>query len=231
MTLTLYILLFHEIRIARFGVYKSNIFVCRTLEQTIPNCGNILRKHVILEIIILGGRCAFFVTNSELSESLSGCSLDSTLPPEENLDHLPCKRDEYIIYSPMSLFNTCLEFGCYSSDRLKRHAAHDRKLVPYDEKLDANHCIYFPGSSKQPISDNAIFPICFWSSAQNCDTLLLRQCMIMIMTGDYRETARVLTHFYSYLYWEKPQEERVYKRIVRDRLHYTDTIFCAAGSW
>ncbi|KAJ1409774.1 hypothetical protein B484DRAFT_403114 [Ochromonadaceae sp. CCMP2298] len=36
-------------------------------------------------------------------------------------------------------------------------------------------------------------------------------------------------HFYTYLYWEDYHTEQIYKRIVRDRLHYHDDIFCAAG--
>lgn len=47
--------------------------------------------------------------------------------------------------------------------------------------------------------------------------------------GDYRDTHRLLTHYYSYLFLANPREERIYKRLVRDRLHYRDDIFCGAG--
>lgn len=47
--------------------------------------------------------------------------------------------------------------------------------------------------------------------------------------GDYRNEYRLLTHFYSYLYFADEHTEHVYMRIVRDRLHYHDDIFCAAG--
>ena len=47
--------------------------------------------------------------------------------------------------------------------------------------------------------------------------------------GDYRNEYRILTHFYTYLFWEDHHMEHVYKRIVRDRLHYHDDIFCSAG--
>lgn len=47
--------------------------------------------------------------------------------------------------------------------------------------------------------------------------------------GDYRESHRILTHYYTYLYWEDPQIAKYYKRIVRDRLHYHDIIFCYSG--
>jgi len=47
--------------------------------------------------------------------------------------------------------------------------------------------------------------------------------------GDYSTSTRILTHFYTYLYWHNHHLEHVYKRLVRDRLHYHDEIFCAAG--
>ena len=47
--------------------------------------------------------------------------------------------------------------------------------------------------------------------------------------GDYRDEYRILTHFYTYIYFADPHVDRIYKRIVRDRLHYHDDIFCAAG--
>ena len=47
--------------------------------------------------------------------------------------------------------------------------------------------------------------------------------------GDYRNTHRILTHFYSYIYFAEHKREHFYKRFVRDRLHYHDEIFCAAS--
>jgi hypothetical protein len=47
--------------------------------------------------------------------------------------------------------------------------------------------------------------------------------------GDYRRQYRMLTHFYTYLYFDQERREHFYKRFVRDRLHYVDEIFCAAG--
>lgn len=52
---------------------------------------------------------------------------------------------------------------------------------------------------------------------------------VIFFPGDYRNMYRVLTHFYTYLYWENVQTARMYRRIVRDRLRYDDNIFCAAG--
>ena len=51
---------------------------------------------------------------------------------------------------------------------------------------------------------------------------------VIYFYGRY-DTHRMLTHFYTYLYWEDPHIEQIYKRIVRDRLHYHDDIFCGAG--
>lgn len=47
--------------------------------------------------------------------------------------------------------------------------------------------------------------------------------------GDYREEYRMLTHFYTYVHFLDEHVEHIYFRIVRDRLHYHDAIFCAAG--
>lgn len=47
--------------------------------------------------------------------------------------------------------------------------------------------------------------------------------------GDYRNYFRLLTHFYTYLFWADMHQAKIYKRIVRDRLHYHDNIFCLAG--
>jgi hypothetical protein len=77
------------------------------------------------------------------------------------------------------------------ASRYNLMVAHGRKLFPYNEALDNETAIFFP--------------------------------------GDYRNTHRILTHFYTYLYWADYHTEQIYKRIVRDRLHYHDDIFCSAG--
>jgi hypothetical protein len=51
---------------------------------------------------------------------------------------------------------------------------------------------------------------------------------VIYFYGRY-DSNRMLTHFYTYLYWEDFHTEQIYKRFVRDRLHYHDDIFCAAG--
>ena len=43
-----------------------------------------------------------------------------------------------------------------------------------------------------------------------------------------RDSNRLLTHFYAFLYWEDQWLDRFYKRYVRDRLRYRNDIFCEA---
>lgn len=57
----------------------------------------------------------------------------------------------------------------------------------------------------------------------------LHQERCIFFPGDYRNEKRLLTHFYTYLYWEEAHQANIYRRIVRDRMHYQDHIFCAAG--
>jgi len=52
---------------------------------------------------------------------------------------------------------------------------------------------------------------------------------VIYFPGDYRREFRILTHFYTYLYFQDEHREHFYKRYVRDRMHYIDDIFCAAG--
>jgi hypothetical protein len=40
---------------------------------------------------------------------------------------------------------------------------------------------------------------------------------------------RLLTLFYAYLFFLRPEEERVVKRFVRDRVRYHDPVYCAGG--
>jgi len=40
---------------------------------------------------------------------------------------------------------------------------------------------------------------------------------------------RLLNHFYTFLYFTDTKVDHYFKRFVRDFLHYTDTIWCAAG--
>ena len=40
---------------------------------------------------------------------------------------------------------------------------------------------------------------------------------------------RMLTHFYTWIHFSNPDEDRFYKRWVRDRLHYHESLFCAAA--
>jgi hypothetical protein len=57
----------------------------------------------------------------------------------------------------------------------------------------------------------------------------LHKQRVIYFPGDYRVKYRVLTHFYTYLFFQNHRLEHTYKRLVRDRLRYRDSIFCAAG--
>lgn len=54
--------------------------------------------------------------------------------------------------------------------------------------------------------------------------------LVIYFSGDYDVKYRLLIHFYAYLYLEDRHLEQFYKRLVRDRLHYQDDIFCNAGN-
>ena len=43
------------------------------------------------------------------------------------------------------------------------------------------------------------------------------------------KTHRILNHFYTFVYFTDPKVDNHFKRFVRDFLHYTDDIYCAAG--
>ena len=45
-----------------------------------------------------------------------------------------------------------------------------------------------------------------------------------------RQENRLLSHFYSFLYFEDPFVDRFAKRFIRDFLHYKDDIFCKAAT-
>ena len=51
--------------------------------------------------------------------------------------------------------------------------------------------------------------------------------LIHFHTGEKHH--RLLNHFYTFLYFTDIKIDHYYKRFVRDFLHYTDTIWCAAG--
>jgi len=63
--------------------------------------------------------------------------------------------------------------------------------------------------------------ITYWTSEYNDPVL-------MHMRADHKEY-RMLTHFYSILFFTNPIIDNYVKRFVRDFLHYHDSIFCAAG--
>ena len=51
--------------------------------------------------------------------------------------------------------------------------------------------------------------------------------LIHFHTGEKHH--RLLSHFYTFIFFPDEKIDHYYKRFVRDFLHYTDTIWCAAG--
>jgi len=45
----------------------------------------------------------------------------------------------------------------------------------------------------------------------------------------HKKDTRLLVHFYAFIYFTDPKMGNHYKRLVRDRVRYSDEIFCAAG--
>jgi hypothetical protein len=50
---------------------------------------------------------------------------------------------------------------------------------------------------------------------------------MILCTG--HDKNRLLTHFYSFMFFAEPEMERIAKRFVRDRMRYSDDVYCAAG--
>ena len=57
----------------------------------------------------------------------------------------------------------------------------------------------------------------------------LQKSWLMHMPARPRLGYRLLTHFYTFIHFAEPDEDRFYKRWVRDRLHYHEDLFCAAA--
>ncbi|KAL7484562.1 hypothetical protein ACHAW6_010196 [Cyclotella cf. meneghiniana] len=51
----------------------------------------------------------------------------------------------------------------------------------------------------------------------------------LIHFRSHLKDTRLLVHFYAFIYFTSPRIGNHYKRLVRDRVRYSDAIFCAAG--
>ncbi|KAL3775210.1 hypothetical protein HJC23_010698 [Cyclotella cryptica] len=51
----------------------------------------------------------------------------------------------------------------------------------------------------------------------------------LIHFRSHLKETRLLVHFYAFIYFTSPKIGNYYKRLVRDRVRYSDAIFCAAG--
>jgi len=155
------------------------------------------------------------ITMPEFLERFEAMSSNNTLPNKETPQSLGKK-------SRGKLWNY-LERTCFT-----RHDYHPGRMFfgfnISDDPLSANGVLFGSFSSDRRRKRMASHDRELVAYDSYYDSL---PCIYF--PGDYREKMRLLTHFYSYLYWARPAEERIYKRLVRDRLHYSDAIFCAAG--
>ena len=51
----------------------------------------------------------------------------------------------------------------------------------------------------------------------------------LIHIRSHTKDARLLVHYYAFIYFTNPSIDNYYKRLVRDRVRYSNDIFCAAG--
>lgn len=65
-------------------------------------------------------------------------------------------------------------------------------------------------------------------TAHYYDDFLHRQKAIHFIS-DSENGYRLLEHFYSFIHFEDVEQEKYYKRFVRDFIHYVDLIFCKAA--
>ena len=112
----------------------------RTLLGTIKTCGNTWRERATHEITIPAGgeeiHCFVIIFDATYAECFSGLIL-------HRMEHSGHLTSNMLCRCVCVLMVSIGDRGM----RLKKHAAHDRELVPYDSKLDGQHCIYFPGTS------------------------------------------------------------------------------------
>ena len=99
------------------------------------------------------------------------------------------------------------------SSRTRLFAAHNRAIVPYDEQFAAHRSVFFPGD---------------YRNTHRILTHFYRWAIVYLSDSLHRLIAYLLL-FYSYIFFAQPKVDQLYKRLVRDRLHYRDDIFCAAG--
>ena len=86
-----------------------------------------------------------------------------------------------------------------------------RSMFPYNETMHSHRCIFFPGDYRDEFR-------------LGCRSLAGPR-----HSNDTLACCRLLIHYYAYVYWADKHVSKIYRRIVRDRLHYHDDIFCAAG--
>jgi len=61
-------------------------------------------------------------------------------------------------------------------------------------------------------------------------TCVLQDAKVLHFPVDHKTGSRMLTHFYSFLFFEDYKTDLWIKRMVRDHMRYRDEIFCAAAA-
>lgn len=106
------------------------------------------------------------------------------------------------------------------------------KAASYNSEISATHtCLVFDEEAYQNPGKEAsddIKEVCgshrditFWDSAMAAHKWIHFRAS--------EKEYRLLTHFYNIIHFSNPMYDNMYKRFVRDALHYHDSIYCAAG--
>ena len=137
-----------------------------------------------------------------------------------------------------SLTNMCQnrrKSDIYCGDIFDQIAKHSNAMVaPFGTGGGFNNCLIFdedvfnrgqanPIEAKSPDVSNfcgSRRPV-FWTQELSTPDVL--------HFDSYDKAHRLLAHYYNYVYFTDPPSDNYFKRFVRDYLHYSDTIFCAAG--
>ena len=57
----------------------------------------------------------------------------------------------------------------------------------------------------------------------------MQDATLLHFKEDYKEDFRLLTHFYGFIFFQDWKQDLWTKRFIRDHVHYTDEIVCAAA--
>ena len=113
--------------------------------------------------------------------------------------------------------------NCYifDEDVLKKSATTDTASAVATGLSDESHLDVdrFCGSNRKPVFyDKALQSVEWIHWDAGCDAQGMND----------KSCYRLLSHFYTFMYFTDPKIDNYYKRFVRDFLHYNDAVYCAA---